>query len=242
MKPEQDATGQAMMAFHKDRRSFEVIERDDGYVEVTNTKMYFDDYELWPEHERKALNWAKGKVLDIGCGAGRHSLHLQNKGLNVVGIDRSPLAVKVCKLRGVKNARVMKLEDINFKPNSFDTILMLGGNFALLGNPKKTRRTLKKLYKMASNDALIIAEAVDPYGADNPAQLKYYAFNKKKGKLPGQWRIRIRFHNFATKWFNILYNSKKEMEQILIGTGWAIKEFIDSKSPAYIAIIEKAKK
>lgn len=239
VKPEEDAVGQAMLAFYEGRKSFEVIEREDGYFDVTNTRMYFQDFELWQEHEKKAMSWAKGRVLDIGCGAGRHSLYLQNKGLNVVAIDRSPLAIKVCKLRGVKKAKVVTLVDINFKPNSFDTILMLGGNFALLGSPRKARRILRKFHKMTSDNALIVAEAVDPYTTDNPAQLKYYALNKKRGRLPGQWRIRIRFKNFVTKWFDLLYNSKREMEEILSGIGWAIQEFIDSGSPAYIAIIKK---
>lgn len=240
VKPEEDAVGQAMLAFCERRKSFEVVEREDGYVEVTDTRMYFQDFEAWQEHEKQAMSWVKGRVLDIGCGAGRHSLFLQNKGLNVSAIDKSPLAVKVCKLRGVKKAKVMRLADINFKSNSFDTVLLLGGNFALLGSPKEARRTLVKLHKMTSDKAFIIAEAVDPYGADNPAQLKYYALNKKRGKLPGQWRVRIRFHNFVTEWYDLLYNSKKEMKDMLTGTGWAIQKFINSGGPAYIAIIRKS--
>jgi SAM-dependent methyltransferase len=243
MKPEEDAVGQAMLAFSEKRRSFEVIEREDGYVEVTNTRMYFDDFEHWSKDERKAIGLAWGRVLDIGCGAGRHSLHLQGKGLDVVAIDRSPLAVKVAKLRGVKNARIMPLEDIDFEPNSFDTILMLGGNFALVGSPERARRLFRKLYRMTSADALVIAQAVDPYGADNPAQLEYYALNRKKGKLPGQWRVRIRFHQYVTRWFDLLHNSKKEMREILSGTKWRVREFIDSETGnPYVAIIEKVKK
>jgi 2-polyprenyl-3-methyl-5-hydroxy-6-metoxy-1,4-benzoquinol methylase len=58
--------------------------------------------------------FVKGRVLDIGCGAGRHSLYLQNQGFQVLGIDNSPLAVKVAKLRGLKRVKVMSIEDINF--------------------------------------------------------------------------------------------------------------------------------
>jgi 2-polyprenyl-3-methyl-5-hydroxy-6-metoxy-1,4-benzoquinol methylase len=66
--------------------------------------MYFLEYEDWPVFERKAIESVKGRVLDIGCGAGRHSLYLQKKGLNVLGIDSSPLAIKICKLIGVKKS------------------------------------------------------------------------------------------------------------------------------------------
>ncbi len=57
--------------------------------------------------------------------------------------------------------------------------------------------------------------------------------------MAGQWRIRIRFRKFATKWFDLLHVSKEEMKEILKDTGWAVQEFIDSGSPAYTAIIVK---
>jgi SAM-dependent methyltransferase len=180
-------------------------------------------------------------VLDIGCGAGRHSLYLQKKGLDVLGIDKSPLAVKVCRLRGVKKAKVMPIEDIDFKPNSFDTIIMMGGNFGLFGSFKKARRLLKRFYGMTSDDRPIIAEAVDPYGTDNPAQLKYYDINRKRGKLSGQWRIRMRFKNFVTKWFDYLHVSKEEMKRILDSADWNVQKLIDSGTPAYVAIMKKTR-
>lgn len=235
----EDAVGQAILAFYEGRKSFEVVEREDGYFDVTFPKLYFEDFEGWREHEKEAIEYAKGRVLDIGCGAGRHCLYLQKKGLNVLGIDKSPLAVKVCRLREVKNAKLMPIEHIDFKPKSFNTILLLGNNFALFGAPEKARRLLRHFYRITSEDGLIIAEAVDPFGTDNPAQRKHYDLNKKRGKLSGQWRIRIRFKNYASKWFDYLQVSKPEMKEILKGTGWAVKKFIDSDSPAYIAIIRK---
>ena len=102
-------------------------------------------------------------MLDIGCGAGRHSLYLQNaKGLDVLGIDVSPLAIKVCRLRGLKKARVMSISELSFKEKSFDTLLMMGGNFGLLGNPKKAKWLLRRFYKMTSDQAVIITHTLDP--------------------------------------------------------------------------------
>ncbi|HDO42228.1 MAG TPA: methyltransferase domain-containing protein [Candidatus Bathyarchaeota archaeon] len=59
--------------------------------------------------EQEAMKFIRGRVLDIGCGAGRHSIYLQNKGFNVIGIDISPLAIKVCRLRGLKKAEIICL-------------------------------------------------------------------------------------------------------------------------------------
>ncbi len=73
----------------------------------------------------------KGRVLDIGCGPGRHSLWLQERGFDVVAIDISPLVVRVAKARGVKISFIMAAQNLAFTPNSFDTVLLLGNNFGI---------------------------------------------------------------------------------------------------------------
>ncbi|UCE96499.1 MAG: methyltransferase domain-containing protein [Candidatus Bathyarchaeota archaeon] len=241
MKPEEDAVGQAIWAFHRGNKSFEVIEREDGYIDVTNPRLYFTEFNAWMADEKKAMDYVKGKVLDVGCGAGRHSLYLQKRGLQVLGIDQSPLAIKMCRQRGLKNAKIMPIRGINFKPNSFDTIIMMGNNFALLGDFENARRILKKFHKISSENGLIIASAVDVYPPTKDAQehLAYFDFNTKRGRMAGQWKVRIRFRKFATTWFDLLHVSKKEMGEILVGTGWRIKEFIDPNSVHYVAIMEK---
>ncbi|MDH5683859.1 MAG: hypothetical protein OEZ20_05290 [candidate division WOR-3 bacterium] len=58
-------------------------------------------------------------------------------------------------------------------------------------------------------------------------------------RMPGQVRIRVRHRKYVTPWFDYLFVSKKELQEILNGTGWAIKHYVDSKGPIYIVIIEK---
>jgi SAM-dependent methyltransferase len=241
IKPEEDAFGQEMWAYYKGEEASEIVERDDGFFNSSPKApaLYFSEYEDWDPIERKAMEFVKGKVLDIGCGAGRHSLYLQKKGFSVLGIDSSPLAIKVCKLRGLKRAKVMPIEGLNFKPKSFDTVIMLGNNFGLFGSFDKARRLLKKLYRMTSKNALIIAFTRDTYKTDNVDHLEYHRRNKKRGRMAGQLRIRIRFRKYVGRWFDYLIVSKKEMEEIAKGTGWKIREFIDSGNSAYIGVIEK---
>ncbi|MFQ6121215.1 MAG: class I SAM-dependent methyltransferase [Methanosarcinales archaeon] len=241
MRPTKDGYGQEIWAYFKAKESFEIIERDDGYFSISGgAKTYFSEYKDWPEHEKRSMRLVKGKVLDIGCGAGRHSLYLQKKGFDVIGIDNSPLAVKVCKLRGLKKIKVMSITDVGkFKLNSFDTIIMMGNNFGLFGSFKRTRLLLKKFYKITSPNALIIAESNDPYKTENPAHLEYHKLNRKRGRMAGQLRIRVRFEKYVGEWFDYLLVSKREMKEILDGTDWRVKKFIDSKKSSYIAIIEK---
>ena len=82
----------------------------------------FRKYKAMPEIERKALDMATGKTLDVGAGSGCHSLVLQEKGIDVTAIDISPLSVETMKERGVK-----KVLEQNFftLEGQYDTILML---------------------------------------------------------------------------------------------------------------------
>ncbi len=239
MKSKEDAFGQMIWACYKGREVFEVWERDDGYITVDSTKTYFSEYEEWPFHQRKAMEYVEGRVLDVGCGAGRHSLHLQRNGFDVLGIDVSPLAIKVCKLRGLKKAKVMPIEEVKFKPNSFDSVVMMGCNFSLFGGFEKARKLLNRFHRMTSRNALIIAETRDPYKTDNPAYFEYYESNKKKGRMSGQLKGRIRFEKYVSNWFDWLMVSKEEMQEILNETGWKVRKFIDSEDAQYMAIIEK---
>ena len=134
----------------------------------------------------------------------------------------------------------MSIDEIGeFPPHSFDTVLMLGNNFGLFGSPKKAKELLEKLYEITTSKALIIAESRDPYKTDNPAHLEYHEFNRKRGRMPGQVRIRVRFEKYVTEWFDYLLVSKDEMKEILEGTRWEIKRFIDSSNAQYIAVIQK---
>ena len=237
----EDAYGHEMWACYNGKDVAEIVENADDYIKASTfgPKGYFSDYEDWAPYTKKAMEFVKGRILDIGCGAGRCSLYLQKKGFDVTGIDNSPLAIRVCKLRGLKKAKLVAVEDANFEPNSFDTIIMMGNNFGLLGGFEKAQRLLKRFYRFTSKNALIIADTRDPYKTDNPAYLEYHRLNKKKGRMGGQIRLRIRFEKYVGRWLDYLMVSKEEMTEILNGTGWRVGDFIDSEDSRYVAIIEK---
>lgn len=242
MKPSKDAYGEEIWAHFNGKGGFEIVERDDGYfAPAPGPGVYFTEYKDWKSREKKGIRYAKGRILDIGCGAGRHSLYLQKKGFDVTGIDTSALAIKVCKLRGLKKAKVMSITETNrLRPGSFDTILMLGNNFGLFANPKRAKSLLNRFFRLTPPEGRIIAESTDYSKTDDPTHLEYHKRNRSRGRAAGQIRLRVRFEKHVGEWFDYLFVSKKEMEAILKGTGWAIRKYIGTEdSPGYIAIIEK---
>jgi cyclopropane fatty-acyl-phospholipid synthase-like methyltransferase len=240
MKPSDDAFGREIYGYMMGTNRCEIIERDDGYLDVNDQiGVYFEDYREWPSHHREAVKFAKGRVLDIGCGAGRHAAYLQRKGLAVTGIDVSPLAVKVCRMRGVTDARLMSITDISTRLGHFDTVVMLANNFGLFGNRRRARWLLKKLYGMTTDDATILAESTDPYADENSAHRQYRSRNRKRNRMPGQIRLRLRYRQYKTPWFDFLLVSRREMTEIVAGTGWRVERFLDSGEPIYIGLLKK---
>ena len=242
MKTVQDAYGRAMLDFHFGGAASLLIERDDGYIDSDLPMAhYFAKYETWRPHERAAIKHATGRVLDIGCGAGRHSLYLQKRGLRVVAIDVSPGAIRACRLRGVKDARPCPIDEVNRRLGTFDTILMLGNNFGLFGSFAKARALLRRFYGLTSQTACIIAECLDPYDTSNPKHLSYHRMNRARGRMPGQLRLRARYQDYATPWFDYLFVSRQEMTKILNGTGWRISKTVAGRGPTYVAMIHKTR-
>ncbi len=242
MEQIQDGYGQQLLAqFNSKTPTAEFIERDDNYIDTgSDAGMYFCEYEQWSALERQVIEHARGRVLDVGCGAGRHSLYLQQKGFDVVGIDNSPGAIEVCKLRGLKNAIIRPIADVAaFEPDSFDTILMLGNNLGLFGDAENAKLILRKFSGITSADAQIIAGTLNPYKTDIPEHLEYLEFNRRRGRMPGQIKMRVRYGKAVGEWFDYLFVSPEEMRDIVKDTDWQIKELIDSGESKYYAVIGK---
>src|ERR687893_11896 len=108
-----DAFGRLLLDRLEGADAVEVIERDDGFIMSGGGAMYFAQVRRWARWERRALRLVRGRVLDVGCGAGRVLLVIQEKGLEVVAIDESPLAVEVALRRGVGDTRALALADVD---------------------------------------------------------------------------------------------------------------------------------
>jgi SAM-dependent methyltransferase len=235
-----DAYGMLLYDYHRKGRGDEIVERDDGFIlRTAGVGELFAEYRHWPATERQAMRYVRGRVLDVGCGAGRACLHLQQKGFDVVGIDLSPLAVKVCKERGVRKCHVMDLRALDASLGTFDTVLLLGGNVSLLATRTRASAMLRKLHRLTSDRARIIASSQNPHLTKDATHLQYHGRNLDAGQLFGHMRIRDRYRDYASPWYDFLMLSKDELEALLDGSGWRILRFLDEGTAAYTAVIEK---
>ena len=160
----------------------------------------FRDYQEMNALEKKALDSSFGKVLDVGSGAGSHSLYLQNeRKLEVTALDISPKSIEICKARGVKNAICEDL--LQFSEKDFDTILLLMNGTGIFQSLEHIDQYLQKLKSLVAENGQILIDSTDilyMYDQDEdggvlvPAtgyygELDYYLHYKGESEEPMKW-------------------------------------------------------
>ncbi|WP_046758339.1 class I SAM-dependent methyltransferase [Kordia jejudonensis] len=160
----------------------------------------FRSYEEMPQLEQTALQLSKGNVLDVGCGAGSHSLYLQNeRNLDVTAIDVSEKAIEACKLRGISTA--IQTDVLDFTGN-FDTILLLMNGAGMCGKLQHISNFLHHLKTLLNDGGQILVDSSDiiymfdededggkwiPSETDYYGELLYYVSYKGEHEAPFHW-------------------------------------------------------
>jgi len=243
LRDDQDAYGRLILDYLEEGEGTEVVERVDGFIDagMYGPAAYFAPFRRWPRAERHALRLARGRVLDVGCGAGRVGLELQDRGHEVVGIDLSPLAVDVSRRRGVRDVRELAVIQVGRELGMFDTIVMFGNNVGLMGSRRRAPWLLRRFRGVTNERARILAESVNPYQTDKPEHLAFHERNRRSGRMAGQLRIRIRHGSYATPWFDYLLVSPEEMAELAEGTGWELVRVIDEGEHVYVGVLERVR-
>jgi len=191
-----DLFGQALIDYQNGNYTEDLITSTSiSEEDILPIPYLFRSYSEMPKLEQKTLDLAKGKVLDVGCGAGSHSLHLQEKGLEVKAIDISKGAIKVCKARGIKQTEVKNILD---ETETFDTILLLMNGTGVFEDLENTPRYLLHLKQLLKPNGQILIDSSDikymfededgGYWIDANAnyygELDYYVSYKKEDETP----------------------------------------------------------
>ena len=193
-----DLFGKAILDYQTNNHPEDLITETSISEEDEMSVAYlFRSYDEMPKLEQKALQLAKGKTLDVGCGAGSHSLTLQNdRNLDVTSIDISENAIQACKLRGLKNARVQDL--MTLENEKFDTILLLMNGTGIFGKLKETPNFLQKLKTLLNPKGQILIDSSDII----------YMFDEDEDG--GKW-IPSDNEYYGETIFNISYKGEKEL-------------------------------
>jgi SAM-dependent methyltransferase len=219
-----DAFGRALLDLVAGAAEPIVIERDDGFVALDS----LDYVDGWDERDQWALERASGRVLDVGAGAGRGSLAVQGRGQEVVALDVSPGATLACQRRGVREAytgSVVKAAS-DAAIGTFDSALLLGNNFGLLGSREAAGPLLAALGELLQPEGVIVGTALNAYSTDKQLHLDYHERNRQRGHMSGQITIRVRYQRLATDWFDWLALSPDELSEIAESAGWRVAEIM----------------
>lgn len=216
------------------------IRRDDGHFEWDNVRGYFVEYDEFAYLIQAALTEVGSRVLDVGCGAGKHALYLQRIGVDVVGLDISPRAIQVCQERGVEKCVVASASDLPFKTSPhFDTIIMMGNNFGICGKIPETKRMLENFRQIVSADGTILAHAIDPTLTSNPVHLAYHERNRKLGLPIGQIKLRLEYKDSISQWLYLLLVTPEEMKRLAAETGWRFDRIITGQDASFVGVLKK---
>lgn len=192
----------------------------------------FRGYDAMPALEQKALQLAKGKVLDVGCGAGSHSIYLQNeRGLDVTAIDISANAIEACKLRGIKNTIA---GDVMEHEETYDTILLLMNGAGMCGKLKRISGFLYKLKSLLnpggqilldSSDIIYMFDEDDDGGKWIPNDIDYY----------GEVVFNITYKGEQEKQFNWMYIDYNTLQNAAHGNKLQCELILEGEHYDYLA-------
>ncbi|MCB9425455.1 MAG: class I SAM-dependent methyltransferase [Flavobacteriales bacterium] len=229
-----DLFGKAILDYQTNNSPEDIItETNISEPDELSVEYLFRGYEEMPEIERRALDLAKGRVLDVGCGAGSHSLYLQNdRNLDVVSIDISPAAIKACQLRGVRDAQVIDVTA--FDGQQFDTILLLMNGAGMSGRLSRMYDFLNHLKGLLADGGQLLLDSSDIiYMFDDeedgskmiPLYSEYY----------GELVFTISYKNEKEKPFDWLYIDYNTLQNVAVAVGFSCELVQEGEHYDYLA-------
>jgi SAM-dependent methyltransferase len=229
-----DLFGKAMFDFQTNNSPEDIItETSISEEDEMSVEYLFRSYNDMPKIEQRALQLSFGKILDVGCGAGSHSLSLQNdRKLDIISIDISEKAIETCKLRGVKNPKVQSILD--FEEEKFDTILLLMNGTGIFGKLEHCNTYLSKLKSLLnpggqilidSSDIIYMFDEDENGGKWIPSDKNYY----------GELVFTISYKGEKEEPFDWLYLDYNTLQNAAIANGLKCELVLEGKHYDYLA-------
>jgi cyclopropane fatty-acyl-phospholipid synthase-like methyltransferase len=196
-----DPIGAAILAYSSTKKPGDIIVSsdicDDDIIPI---EVLFRNYEEMPELEKAALDLVKGKVLDVGAGAGVHALELMDRGFQVEAIDVSPGAVSYMKSKGI-NARTANFFDL--KEEKYDTLLILMNGIGIAEKLSSLERALRHAKSLLNKGGSILCDSSDiKYLYEDEDGSMWVDLNTE---YYGNFRFQMKYNKEKGPWFNWLY-------------------------------------
>jgi SAM-dependent methyltransferase len=230
LKPQTDIFGKALKTYFQNPKKQSLTTwtnlTDEDDVPLS---YFFRAYKGMPSLEKKALDLASGKILDVGCGSGSHSLYLQNKKQDVTALDISKGAIEVAQERGVKKSHCISIWE--FQESGYDTILLLMNGMGIGKTISELPALLQHLKGMLTTKGTILVDSSD----------LIYLFDEEDTKLweedetyYGEVDYGIRFEGHSEE-FPWLYVDSKNLEEAAKQVGLRFKVIEKGANYDYLA-------
>lgn len=226
-----DLFGTAILDFQTNNSSEDLVtETNISKPDLMRVAHLFRDFDSMPIVEQEALKLAEGKILDVGCGAGSHSLYLQNVlNLEVTSIDISENAIKTCQLRGLKNAKVADIS--SYENEKFDTILLMMNGTGIAGTLENFPKLLQKLKSLLLQNGQILMDSTDIFYMYDADDLEYL---KQNDLYYGELEYTISYKSKTEVPFSWLYLHYKLLETIVLENNFQIQKIIECENHSYL--------
>jgi SAM-dependent methyltransferase len=229
-----DVLGAAIWDYqHKKTGSKLWIHNPYGRKEEMPVEVYFRTVDEMPEMERLALQLCRGKVLDVGAGAGAHSLALQQLGIDVTAIDISPKAVEVAQQRGVQ--MIAQADIFQYKSSKFDTLLLLMNGIGLTGTLAGLQRFLLHAKTLVKKSGQLIFDSSD-------IAYLYKNISKPADKYYGEIVYQYEYQKEKTEPFSWLYVDRTTLGEIAASAGWQTEIILEDAYDQYLARLTQKSK
>ncbi len=218
--------GKAIWAFWKGEKEASIgILMDDGEEVFMPASIYFRAWNEMPELEKIALQACKGKVLDVGAGAGAHSLVL-SKNHKVDSIDIDPIGVEIMQARGLSNAKCEAFLQLN-EESKYDTLLFLMNGIGIAESIEGLKNYLKKAKNLLNTKGQIILDSSD-LRISNPEL-------EAGGNYFGEISYQLSYQYEYGSPYNWLYIDFETLSQIAANLAWNSEKLYESEDGSYLA-------
>lgn len=235
MKPH----GRALLDYLNGETSAQIVlAREDGKRMDVPVSLFFRGPSEFLALDLAAIEVCRDRVLDLGAGAGSHSLALQERGLSVFALDFLPEACVAMRRRGVREVHCAHLADFDAEP--FDTILMMMNGIGIVETVAGLRLFLDDIRRLLRPDGQIVFDSADlRCGADLDDQA-YQDANRRAGRFWGEYRFHLEYRGETGPEFGALFVDSDRLRAEATNAGWHCDILFRDKEGAYLARLTQA--